>query len=64
MKKKFENWKTAMDYFEKDCYCIKFDLKSGYHHIDISEEYQTYLGFSWNDNEKYNCYTMEVINIF
>ena len=45
---KFEDWNTAMNYFEKDCYCIKFYLKSGYHHIDISEEYQTYLGFSWN----------------
>ena len=53
---KFEDWKTAMDYFEKDCFCIKFDLKSGYHHIDISEEFQTYLGFSWN--QKYYRYTV------
>lgn len=53
---KFEDWKTAMDYFEKDCYCLKFDLKSGYHHIDISESFQKYLGFSWND--KYYCYTV------
>ena len=45
-----------MDYFEKDCFCIKFDLKSGYHNIDISEEFQTYLGFSWN--QKYYRYTV------
>ena len=45
-----------MDYFERDCYCIKFDLKFGYHHIDISEEFQTYLEFSWN--EKYYRYTV------
>lgn len=51
---KFEDWKTAMEYFEKDCYCLKFDLKAGYHHIDISESFQKYLGFSWND--KYYCY--------
>ena len=43
-----------MDYFAKDCNCIKFDLK-GYH-IDISEEFQTNLGFSWN--EKYYRYTV------
>ena len=55
-KLKFENWKTAMDYFEKDCYCIKFDLKSGYNHVDISEEFQTYLGFPLN--QKYYRYTV------
>ena len=27
---------------------IKFDLKSGYHHVDIFEEHQKFLGFSWN----------------
>lgn len=40
---KFEDWKTAMDYFEE------FYLKSGYHHIDISENFQKYLGFLLND---------------
>ena len=24
-----------------------FDLKSGYHHIEIASEHQTFLGFSW-----------------
>jgi hypothetical protein len=24
-----------------------FDFKSGYHHVDIEEEFQTYLSFSW-----------------
>jgi len=33
--------------FEKGDYLIKFDLKSGYHHLDIFEAHQTYLGFSW-----------------
>lgn len=53
---KFEDWKTALDYFEKGFYCIKFDLKSGYHHIDIAEEYQNYLGFQWDN--KYYCFTV------
>ena len=26
---------------------MKFDLKSGYHHLDIFEAHQTYLGFTW-----------------
>ena len=26
---------------------ISFDLKSGYHHVDIHPEYQCFLGFSW-----------------
>ena len=36
--------------FEKDDHLIKFDLKSGYHHLDIFEAHQTYLGFSWPVN--------------
>ena len=26
---------------------ISFDLKSGYHHIDIHPNHQTFLGFAW-----------------
>ena len=26
---------------------FSFDLKSGYHHVDIAQEHQTFLGFSW-----------------
>ena len=32
---KFEDWKIALQYFDKDCYLYKYDLKSGYHHLDI-----------------------------
>ena len=44
----FTDWKIALSYFEKGAYMFSFDLKSGYHHIEIAEEHQTYLGFSWN----------------
>ena len=30
-----------------DAYTFFFDLKSGYHHIDIAQEHQNFLGFSW-----------------
>ena len=44
---KYEDFKTALDYFEKDAYLFTFDLKSRYHHLDIHPEHQTYLGFQW-----------------
>jgi hypothetical protein len=36
---------------EKGDYLFSFDLKSGYHHVDIAKEHWKYLGFSWK-----NCY--------
>ena len=53
---KCEDWKIAMQYFQKDCFLTKFDLQSGYHHIDINPHFQTFLGFSWNG--KFFCYTV------
>ena len=44
---KYEDWKTALTYFHKGCFMISFDLKSGYHHIDIHPGSQTFLGFAW-----------------
>ena len=43
---KFEDWKVAIQYFTKDCSVYKFDLKSGYHHIDICPQPDTFFGFS------------------
>ena len=36
-----------MSYFMQGALMFSFDLKSGYHHIEIFEGHQTYLGFSW-----------------
>ena len=44
---KFEDWRVGLDYFEKGSYFTKFDLKSGYHHLDIFPDHQHFLGFSW-----------------
>jgi len=46
-KVKFEDWKIALSYFQKGSYMVSFDLKSGYHHIDIHPDYQSFLGFGW-----------------
>ena len=34
---------------------LMFDLKSGYHHVDIHKEHWKYLGFAWGEgpNTKY-----------
>jgi hypothetical protein len=44
---KFEDWKTLKQYINLNSYGFVFDLKSGYHHVDIHISFQTYLGFSW-----------------
>jgi len=33
--------------FAKDFFVFAFDLKSGYHHVDIFPEHRKYLAFSW-----------------
>ena len=44
---KFDDWKYFENYVEHtDGYAFKFDFRSGYHHVDVLEEHQTYLGFS------------------
>ena len=44
---KYEDWRTALTYFQINSFMILFDLKSGYHHVDIHPESQTFLGFAW-----------------
>ena len=45
---KFKDWKCFGHYLEgKRGYLFKIDLKNGYHHIDIFEPRQKFLGFSW-----------------
>lgn len=44
----YEDMHAALEYFEKDGYMCTFDLKSGYHHVDICQDSQKYLhGFEW-----------------
>ena len=48
---KYEDIRTALDYFEVGDFLFTFDLKSGYHHIDIHENFQSFLGFTWNQKK-------------
>lgn len=58
---KFEDWKTAIQYFQKDAYLYKFDLSSGYFHIDICPQQHTFLGFAWQ--EQFYRFTVLVFGI-
>ena len=52
---KYEDLRVAAVLFEADEYLFKFDLKSGYHHVDIHPDYHTYLGFQW-ETKGMACY--------
>ena len=40
------------NYIKPNGLLIKFDLTSGYHHADILDEHQDYLGLSWVYNSR------------
>ena len=42
-KVKFEDWSTFENLIDKQGFAFTFDIKSGYHHIDIFPEHQEYL---------------------
>ena len=47
VKFKMEDSRTFLNYVHSPGYVFKFDMKSGYHHVSIHEESQTFLGFQW-----------------
>ena len=59
---KFDDRKCFENNLEyTDGYAFKFDLKSGYHHVDVFEEHQTYLGFSWKINNILKFFVFTVL---
>lgn len=44
---KMEDLRNIKDVLSEGDYMFKYDLKFGYHHVDIFIEHQEYLGFSW-----------------
>ena len=52
---------TIKDIFSRNCFVFSFDLKSGYHHVDIVVEHRKYLAFSWDfgtGNARYFQFTV------
>ena len=42
---RFEDIRTVFDLFESGYFFFTFDLKSGYHHVEIFSDHRQYLGF-------------------
>ena len=45
---KYEDLRTALLLFQLGDHAFMFDLKSGYHHVDIYQPHQKFLGFEWH----------------
>ena len=45
---KYEDLRVAMLLLEHNDFMFSFDLKSGYHHVDIAQKHWRYLGFAWS----------------
>ena len=58
---KFEGSKEALNYAKKGKFMVKFDLRSGYHHVDINNKFQKYLGFSWEENGQVKYFVFSVL---
>lgn len=57
----YENLNSLSEVFEKDFWFFTWDLKSGYHHVNIFEPHQKYLGFSWVIDGKLRYFTFKVL---
>ena len=58
---KCEGLHTIKNAFSEDYYVFSFDLKSGYHHVDIFPDHRKYLAFSWdfgNGHTRYFQFTV------
>ena len=56
-----DDWKVFANYFVPDGFQLKFDMKSGYHHVDICPDHQHFLGFQSPLNStkmRYFCFTV------
>ena len=58
---KYEGLDVAAQLLEKGSWFTVFDLKSGYHHVEIHSDSWQYLGFSWTQGEKRAYYEFRVL---
>ena len=58
---KYEGLNIVPQLFSKGDYFFTFDLKSGYHHVDIHKDCWPYLGFSWGVGPQTKWYTFTVL---
>ena len=58
---KYEDLRLAMLMFEKGDFMFSFDLKAGYHHVDIHKKHWQYLGFACNYGGEPKFYVFVVL---
>ena len=47
---KYEDLRIAMMLFSPGELMFNFDLKSGYHHVEVAVNHRKYLGFEWDQH--------------
>ena len=45
---RYEDLRSLSEVFEQGFWFFMWDLKSGYHHVDIFHPHQQFLGFAWD----------------
>ena len=62
---RYDDWRVFENYVYPNSWLFKFDLKSGYHHIDLHAEVQEFFGFSWEieGNVRHFVYTVLVFGL-
>jgi len=58
---KYEDLRSLSQVLEEGHWFFTWDLKSGYHHVDICLKHQGYLGFSWQFNGMLRYFTFTVL---
>ena len=58
---KYEDLRVAMMLLDKGDYMFTYDLKSGYHHVDIRPTQNKYLGFAWERDGTVQFYVFTVL---
>ena len=58
---RFDDWTSFETFVSRKSFAYKFDLKQGYHHVDIFSDHQQYLGFSWVTNGERRYYYFTVL---
>ncbi|MCP3661440.1 MAG: hypothetical protein GY696_02925 [Gammaproteobacteria bacterium] len=58
---KYEGIETVCALLSPDNFAFKFDMKSGYHHIEIAAQHRTFLGFSWQFGDELHYFVFAVL---
>ena len=58
---KFDDLKLMGQFINRGSFLFKFDIKQGYHHVDIFPEHQCFLGFAWTINGRLRYFVFTVL---